>query len=194
MSRLLLLWRFYDRVYQRLHRLQDLSLPEGTVLRLGLTRYRGRPLTLSDGSVIRRGDRIGIIHIHNEGVASLHAPDGTPHRGALIFLERFRASMRSLSGQMATGALADVRALTSTTVIFAAMARAGFDVLPLRPRWWGRALGTYQRWLMARHHPLGNRRFKLDRFVESRAVWISREALLRRYGPASSSSERGTRA
>lgn len=194
MSRLLLFWRFYDRVYQRLHRLRDLSLPEGTVLRLGLTRYRGRPLTLSDGNVIRHGDRIGAIHIHNEGVASLHAPDGATHRGALIFLERFRASMRLLSGQMAAGALADVRALTGTTVLFEAMARAGFDVHPLRPRWWGRALGTHQRWLMARHHPLGNQRFKPDRFVESRAVWISREALLRRYGPPSSSLDRGTRA
>jgi hypothetical protein len=194
MSHLLLFWRFYDRVYQRLHRLQDLSLPEGTVLRLGLSRYRGRPLTLSDGSVIRHGDRIGVIHIHNEGVASLHAPDGAPHRGALVFLERFRASMRSLSGQIATGDPADVRAFTGTTVLFAAMARAGFDVLPLKPRWRGRMVGTYQRWVMARHHTLGNRRFKLDRFVESRAVWISREALLRRYGPASSSLERGTRA
>ncbi len=186
------LLRWYDRLYRRFHRLQDLSLPEGTVLRLGLARYHGPPVALSDATVIRRGDRIGVIHIHNEGVASLHVAGGSSHRGALILLERFRATLRALAGQVTNGSLADVRAFTTTTLFFTGMARAGFDVFPLRPHWCGRVVGTYQRGLMASHHPLGRRRFKLDRFVESRAVWISRDALLQRYGPASKRLTRET--
>ena len=194
MSPLSLFWRWYDRLYRPLHRLQDLPIPEGTVLRLGLTRYRGRPLTLSGGTVIRRGDRIGVFHIHNEGVAALHVPDGSPHRGALLFLDRFRSTLRMLASQLVSGSFADVRAFTATTVFFTGMAKAGFDVFPLRPRPWGWVVGSYQRELVGHHHPLGKGRFKLDRFVESRAVWISREALLRRYGSTPRSAERETRA
>jgi hypothetical protein len=189
-----LLWRWYDWLYLRIHRVRDLPIPGGAVLWLSLPRYRGRRLVLSDGTVIRPGERVGVLHLHNDAVAALHSPDGSPHQGVMALLERFRVTMRMVARELAAGSLADVRAVTATTVLFAGLARAGFDVVPLKPRCWARVVGRYQRGLMTRHHPRGKDRAKLERFVEARAAWISREALLRRYGPPARSVERETTA
>ena len=188
------LWRWYDRLYLRRHLVRDLPIPGGAVVWLGFARYRGRPLTLSDGTVVRRDDRIGVLHLYNDRVAALHSPDGSPYRGVMALFERFRVTMRALAKQLAAGSLGDVRAFTATTVFFTGMARAGFDVVSLGPRYRGRVVAWYQRALITRHHPRGRERARVERFVEARAAWISREALLRRYGPAASSLETDTRA
>ena len=69
------LWRLYDAAYRRLHGLQDLPTGRGSVLQIGVARYRGRRLSLRDGTVVRAGDLVGTLHFHNKAVAAtgIHA-------------------------------------------------------------------------------------------------------------------------
>ncbi len=59
-------WAFVDPLYFHFTRLQYIK--EGgnkTIIRVRLTRYKGRKLILSDGTVINKNDKLLKIHLHN---------------------------------------------------------------------------------------------------------------------------------
>jgi len=182
------LWRLYDAAYRRLHGLQDLPTGRGSVLQIGVARYRGRRLSLRDGTVVRAGDLVGTLHFHNKAVAALH--DGKPDavRSGILILRAFERSMKVLVR------LSDehpryraMKAIRATTIFYQAVENLGFDIFPLpfRPAGW--IVSAYQRFLLARFHPLGRARENRKTF-ESRTVWVSVREIRRRYGDKSSPS------
>lgn len=187
-----LLWRCYDVTYRWVHGLMDPAAEVGPVLRVGVARYRGPTVTLADGTRIGCGDRIGIIHLHNERVAELHAEGSRTPAAGLGFRRAFVASLRELARQVLdTDRYAGVEAFTAQTIMHRGTERAGFEILPIRSRMWGRGVAAYERTLLARYHPLGRRGARRPRFAEARAIWVSRRALLSHYGPEHSASRRG---
>ncbi len=62
----------YDRLFRWLNGLDRPGSHVGPVLRLKVRPSR-RGVRLMDGTVVRRGDPIGVIHLDNERVVSLHA-------------------------------------------------------------------------------------------------------------------------
>jgi hypothetical protein len=59
-------WRYIDPVYYSLTRLQYLcSDQEKGIFRVRLTRYKGKNVTLSDGTEICKNDLLVKIHLHN---------------------------------------------------------------------------------------------------------------------------------
>ncbi|WP_257467550.1 YkoP family protein [Peribacillus asahii] len=60
---LLNIWNLVDPIYYRLSHLN--YLPEKNILRVKLTRYKGRNVILSDGTAINKNDLLIKIHLHN---------------------------------------------------------------------------------------------------------------------------------
>ncbi|MFQ5897032.1 MAG: hypothetical protein ACE5JN_02120 [Candidatus Methylomirabilia bacterium] len=177
------LLRCYDLAYRRLHGLTTPDAEVGRALRVQVVRHKGRPVRLADGSEIRRGDPIGIIHLHNERVAQLHDDTGR-HAAALRARRAFVTSLRELVRRLQeTERYAGVKAFAATTILHGATARLGFESRFLSSRTWAQLVAAYQRALLASHHPLGRRSPTLRRLREARVIWISRETLLRRYRP-----------
>jgi hypothetical protein len=54
-----------DNIYRWIHQLD----PAGTIFYIGLKTYRGALLTLSDGTVVKNGDKICTLHFNNERIA-----------------------------------------------------------------------------------------------------------------------------
>ncbi|WLR52914.1 hypothetical protein LC040_08495 [Bacillus tianshenii] len=61
---LLNLWTFFDPLYFRCTRLTYLQ-EKKNILRIRLTTYKGRPVTLADGTRIHRKDTLIKVHLHN---------------------------------------------------------------------------------------------------------------------------------
>ncbi len=182
------LWRGGDFLYRWVHGLTDPAAEVGPILRVQVKPYRGSPLTLGDGSLILRGDPIGVIHLNNERVSALHAKRGGSRWAGLAFRRAFQASLQALAeGARTTPRYHAVRAFTTTTIFHQGTERAGFEVRPLSRPLLGRLVAAYERGLLIQFHPLGRRRPGRQRFAEARQIWISREELLRRYAPERSS-------
>ncbi len=175
--------RLYDRLCRRLHGLDQPSARVGPVLCLEIHRSR-KSRTLPDGTAVRRGDRIAILHLNNAGLARLHARAPSPKAGGIGLRREFLASLAELARLAAPAcALSEVRAYRITTILTAGLPRLGFAAERfgvLLPRW----SAACQRYLFSALHPgtpprLGGRTYR-------RAVrfWLSREALLRHHGPA----------
>ena len=189
-------WRLYDEAYRRFHRLEDLSVDGAVFFRLGRARHRGRPLLLSDGTVVRPGDPVGSLHLHNETLAALHRAYPSAWLVGLAVLQGFKVTLRELARRAAEAPRdAGLVAFYAETIFWNGMAHAGFDVLPFRSRLRALVVGVYQRALFARYHPGGAERVahgkERGRYREARAMWVSRASLLARYGARSAPSETG---
>lgn len=173
-----------DLAYRWLHGLLDPAAQVGEALRVELACYRGPTLTLADGTKVRPGDRIGIIHLRNERVAALHGDGSETPTAGLKFRRAFVASLAELARRVGeSDRYVGVKAFTAETILHRGTQRAGFEILPIPSATWSRLVAAYERALLTRYHPLGRRRASRLRFSEARAIWISRTALLRRYAP-----------
>jgi len=123
----------YDRLFRWLNGLDRPGCQVGPVLRVKVRPSR-REVRLMDGTVVRRGDPIGVIHLNNERVASFHADRLRGRATGLEFRRRFLASLRELAALSDLGSLAGVRAFTATTILHHAVARVGFEAARGRSR------------------------------------------------------------
>jgi len=169
----------YDRLFRWLNGLDRPGSHVGPVLRLKVRPSR-RDVRLMDGTVVHRGDPIGVIHLNNERVVSLHANRLRGQTTGLEFRRQFLASLRELATLSDLGPLARVRAFTATTILHHALGRLGFE--PARGGSRESALiGAYQRALLASLRPAGRARLDASIRRHARQLWVSREALLARF-------------
>jgi hypothetical protein len=170
----------YDRLYRRLNGLDRPASEVGAVLRVAVRRSR-RAVQLTDGTVVRRGDSVGVIHLNNERVVALHAGGLRPEAIGLEFRRQLLTSLHELARLTdLERSLTGVRAFHATTIFHHGLVRLGFAGVPGGSR--GSALaGAYQRALLASLRPRG--RARLDAWMRHRArqVWISRTALRARF-------------
>ena len=174
--------RCYNLAYRWWHGLTDPDAEVGSLLRIEVARYRGPLILLADGTEVRRGDRIGVLHLHNERVARLHTDDRATPTAGFKLRRAFLASLRELARRVVAGErYAGVRAFMAETIFHTDARRVGFESRPL-PSARSRLVAAYERTMVAHYHPLGRRRAARLRSRDARAIWISRSELLCRYG------------
>jgi hypothetical protein len=175
-----------DRTYRFLHNLDSPSSEVGPVARVEVRRSR-RTLHLDEGTIIRRGDRIGVLHLNNDRVVALHAA-GLPSVGVgLEFRRQLRASLNALARLAGPeGRLNGVPAFEATTIFFHQwFRRLGFEPDPDGLVWPG-FVTRYQRALLGSLRPAGPIRLSGATYRRAQRFWISREKLLTRYGVVAS--------
>ncbi|MGR5985610.1 YkoP family protein [Bacillus cytotoxicus] len=66
-SYVLTIWNFIDPIYYKFTRLTYIhkGTCDDNILRVRLTRYKGKNITLSDGTQINKNDTLIKIHLHN---------------------------------------------------------------------------------------------------------------------------------
>lgn len=150
------------------------------VFEVQFTRYDAKPITLPDGTEVRRGDRIAIVHINNRVVARL-AAETTPWQQ----LRMMRGDLRALAQWEAAGGFPkDVRALYGYTLLGRSAPRLGFTIRrrPVSIR--TRLDRFFLMGLMVLYNPRGRERLQRGTTYESEPVetWMSLGELRRRYG------------
>jgi YkoP domain len=169
----------YDRAYRWTHGLDHSAAQVGPIIRLSRERLLSRAV-LTDGTVVRRGDLIGIIHLDHVAVTSLHTDGLGPLAIGLAFRRQLVDSLHELALLTRPGGrLAHLPAFAAVT-IFLGLRRLGFERIrgPAFPR----IVGAYQRALFAWLHPVGRLRASAGEQHAAQRLMISRRELLARYG------------
>jgi hypothetical protein len=170
----------FDALYRWYRNLDapESNIPPVLVLEL---RRAYRTTTLGDGTVIRRGDCIGMLHLNHRRVAALHRRVLTPIALGLVFRRDMLASLQSLALLAGPGGrLEGVRAFTAVTIFHHGLPRLGFEA-DARGLRWPRLTGAYQRALLATLHPDGPSRTTGLASARAARFWLSRERLIARY-------------
>jgi hypothetical protein len=176
----------YERVYARLHGLRDLPGGDRSCLRFALTRHRGRPVRLSDGTVLARGDPVVVLHLHNTALGCIGRDGVSAAQAGLAFRRLLRESLALLATRAVTDPrFADLRAVGGLTHLWRGSRRFGFAAYPPRSRAWARIVAAHQQRLRRRHAvpvALAVEFRTADGRGEARWVWMSRRDLIARYG------------
>src|SRR5262245_62033237 len=177
----------YDAARRWVHGLDDPRAHVGPALSIELRRLRWRR-DLPDGTRLRRGDRVGILHLRNNWLPAIRTDGLAPLGVGLEFRRTFLASLRALARRAApAGPLADVRAFTAVTVDLRGLARLGFQAEPDNLIF-SRVIAAYHEALCASLWPERARR-RARKTRGARRFWITRETLRARYN-AGSKAER----
>jgi hypothetical protein len=180
----------YDRLYRAVHRLDQPGAQVGPALRVALGSCRRRRVLLDD-TVLAAGCTVGILHLNNERIVRLHTDGLQPMGVGLEFRRMLVTSLHLLAARAAErGPLGDVTAFEATTIFHRGLRRLGFQ--PERDgRGWSRLVAAYQRALLASLHPAGSLRVRPDAYGSARRLWLTRPALLERYGTVSRAAAGG---
>jgi hypothetical protein len=172
--------------------IQEFSDDPRCILRLGVATARA-DVELADGTVVRRGDTVGVLHLWNE-----HMPQIPPNGPDLAWAKEFKRSLvlsfRLLASHVAQDpALADIQAivgdipLTYTPATIRMLQRIGLQVItPAPPRGLvNRGIDLGMRiwtWLLRRAFNPGSMQDLRLSDLHHRSVWSSRRTLIALHG------------
>jgi hypothetical protein len=163
-------WEAFTTRWWRSH-----SVASGGLTRYRLVHYAGRPVRLSDGTVVQPGDLIVELHLDNPALASsARQSDWSPWRD----LHKGAVDLQTLDARIQRGEFGRVQALRGITLLATVGRRLGFEVRPLAPTWHTSLLRYFFVGLDAIYHPRGLAR--LDRHLDRRwpvEMWMSAAAL-----------------
>jgi hypothetical protein len=176
---------FLERVDRRRRRVR-MARRRGMIA-IELTRHGEAPVSLADGTVVRRGDLVCLIHFWNERVRQL-AGSGwqtAARRVAGDDLATIAAWWRSLdpAGRPV--------AFRGTTILGPLMRREGWEIRPREPSLRARVDDWFMRWLLVHWSPEGRDRLRRHPAPVSVDAWLSGpafESLYRAAGSATTSA------
>jgi len=182
-------WPVWERITLLVHPTQPIPHATANVMRTQLTRWRGRPITLPDGTHVTRGDLVVELHVNNRALGEVLA-----HASDWRLLPLIADDLRALAGAAGTPVFPrEVRAVYGFTLLSRAAPRLGFTVRS-RPHtvraWLDR---VFLMGLLPLYNPRGLDRLQQGTIYTSypAEVWMSCDELLRRYGAGDSQRRDG---
>lgn len=136
---LLRLWSVLDPIYYFFTRLQYVcdSQQHRTVFRVRLTRYKGSPVILQDGTSIKKNDLLLKIHLHNVRIITeLYDVPSELKRAVIIYHSVKRALPKLAEYVYEHNREQDIKAIIGITSLFRSADRLGFEMMPIQNKWY----------------------------------------------------------
>jgi hypothetical protein len=181
----LILWPVADRFLRAIHRTRPVNGDVRGIIRFSLCRYKGPTIVLNDGSEVKTEDTIVELHLNNDWFRRRRKLSLKASQSPREFLGCFAQDLRFLAQQVASGTFSDsIAALHGTTILHVAARRLGFQVDELPDSLWKKGARFYMAGLMQVYHLRGDEVPGLrEKTWELKEIWLSRAALLNKYGP-----------
>lgn len=167
-----------DRLYRRWHHLEAV----GPLFFVGKSQYQGIERRFADGTALRPGDPLGLLHFNNARIATLGLESGR-HGTAWRFTRLLRESLDALSAYSVTSAGRPIEVYQGTTWMQVHGLKVGFTIEPLPDGWRSRLLRLHFRLLRAGFAPATFRRSAGP--PVPRRFWITRGDLQKHFGKLS---------
>lgn len=122
-------WNMIDPLYFQLTRLEYIDYDSGT-FRVRLTKYKGKEVMLSDGTLIKKNDLLIKIHLHNIKILSeLQSVPSPIKRGRIIF-KKIYLSMPSLAEYIHNHNYSnEIKGVIGVTMLHKGAEKLGFEIV-----------------------------------------------------------------
>ncbi len=179
----LVLWLVMQKLIRMFYHVKPLRGDGNDILCVKLRRHNARPITLADGSEIKTGDRIIELHLNNAWFKKMRKLNLKASGSLRESLHCAKQDLSFLAEQIGGGMFDKVTALHGITPQHAIARRLGFQVEELPNTLWKKGAEFYIAGLMQIYFLGTTERFKITgKPVKLKEIWLSRAALLRRYG------------
>jgi hypothetical protein len=179
----LILWPVADRLLRIVYRIRPLKADDSSIIRFNLHHYKGPTKMLNDGSEVKTGDTIMELHLNNDWLKGRRNLNLSASQSPREFLGCFAQDLHFLAQQIASGMFGNIIALHGITILHVAARRLGFQIDELPDSLWKKGARFYMAGLMQVYHLRGNEVPGLrEKPRELKEIWLSRAALLSKYG------------
>lgn len=176
------LWSRWEKLVLRLFRIEDV-LDDGKpiMFRIALRKYRGKTRELPDGTILRRGDLIGELHMHNEMLQNI-CDSADPVRLAAAAKKTARQALIVLARWLAENPrYQNIKAVAGLSILHRGSQLVGFSAYEVSPLL-SRAAMWYECLLLMIFHPAGKSRVQRHaKKLKPRLLIMSKEELFKRY-------------
>jgi hypothetical protein len=180
----LILWPVADRLLRAIYRIRPLKADDSGIIRFNLRHYKAPTRVLNDSSEVKTGDTIIELHLNNDWFKRRRNLNLSASQSPQEFLGCFAQDLHLLAQQVASGMFGNIAALHGMTILHVAARRLGFQIDELPDSLWKKGARFYMAGLMQVYHLRGDEVSGLrEKPWEIKEVWLSRAALLTRYGP-----------
>ena len=180
----LILWPVVDRLLRAIYHIRSLKADGSSIIHFNLRHYKGPTRVLNDGSEVKTGDTIIELHLNNAWFKKRRKLNIKASQSPREILDCFAQDLHFLAQQIASGMFGNITALHGSTFLHTGAKRLGFQVDELPHSLWKKGAGFYMAGLMQVYHLRGNEVSGLkEKPWELKEVWLSKAALLTRYGP-----------
>lgn len=127
-------WTMIDPLYFHFTRLQHIKKTCGnkTIMRVRLTKYKGRNIVLADGTAINRNDMLVKIHLHNVKLLKQIQGYDSEIRRALIIYKSVQESLPFIARYIQTHDDANkIKGLIGITMLYKGCKKLGFEPHPI---------------------------------------------------------------
>lgn len=172
-------WPFYQWLNQQFQRHHPIPNAPYNLFEVQYGRFHGKPITLPDGTHIRRGDRVLVLHINNKKIAG---PAGFLSPWEQVRM--MRGDLQALAAWAATPSFPqNIRALYGYTLLSRGAPRMGFTVRTRPSTWYTRLNAFFLMGLLVLYNPAGRDRLAHGTTydTEPSETWMSLKELERRY-------------
>jgi len=180
----LIFWPVADRLLRVIYHTRPLRADDSGIMRFNLRHYKGPTKVLNDGSKVKTGDTIVELHLNNAWFKRRRKLNLRASQSPREFLGCFAQDLHLLAQQIVSGTFGNITALHGITLLHVAARRLGFQVDELPDSLWKKGGRFYMAGLMQVYHLRGDEVSGLrEKPWELKEVWLSKAALLTRYGP-----------
>jgi hypothetical protein len=180
----LIFWPVVDRFLTLVGHIKPLKADDSGIIRIGLHRYKGPTRMLNDGSEVRIGDTLIELHMNNDWFKRRRKLNLSISQSPWEILNAFDEDLRLLAQRVVDGEFEGFVALRGVTFLHTGSKRLGFQVDELPDGLWKKGARFYMAGLVRIYNLRTDRTSKRRaRPVELKEIWLSKAALLRRYGP-----------
>ncbi len=179
----LIFWPVVDRFLRLIGHIRPLKADDSGIIRFSLRQYKGPTRVLNDGSEVKIGDTIIELHINNDWFRRRRRLNLKMSQSPREILGCFEQDLRFLAQQVVNGTFEGVSALRGSTFLHTGAKRLGFQVDELPDSLWKKGACFYMAGLMRIYHLRADETPKRRRPLELKEIWLSKAALLSKYGP-----------
>jgi len=174
-------WNFIDPLYFRFTRLQYIEKACGNrgILRVRLTKYKGRNIVLPDGTAINKNDVLVKIHLHNAKLLRQIQLCDSEIRRALFIYKDIKESLPSVIRYIqAQENDVQIKGLIGITMLYKGCKKLGFEPYPIASPFYK----TFKKLSLLPIFLLSSTGIRTKNVPSPMYLFMSRDALFGRYG------------
>lgn len=177
------IWGMLDPLYLFCTKLECIQHSDGrpAVFRIRLTRYKGRTITLSDGTKICKNDVLVKIHLHNVRLLQEMLGLDEPVNKAFLLYRRVQEALPDLAAYVVQHPQTEqIKGIIGITMLNTGYRRLGFESVTLSSRMylWFKRLGQYPLYMLFRPESI-----RLKALPTPHYLFMSKHSMCERYGP-----------
>ncbi|MCT4686463.1 YkoP family protein [Vallitalea sp.] len=162
---------FMNKRYIKTHNMIFIPGSKYNYVYIDILEYKGKDVSLSDGTVIKKGDTVAEIHINNDTIKEVPVTK---------VIRVFHSEVIAMANVLKDNAdYKNVKAVFGRTVLYPLTKRLGFDVFEMKRGYMKKFIKVWDNLIRVLFSSKEKENVK---FREPREVWMSREAIIMNLG------------